>query len=994
MHKWLLVWFVLSLLLPIFPSTSASAENIEPYTPDGQATIKVAAAMDWQVTEAAEDMLVQWGMDTRQISAAQTERSMVLFSELPQVWFGGYLLPMHLTPLLLTTEERIAPLLADVATMPWSAPLPVAAPLTPTVIGGEDLIAARRELAEPALTLPSSPLFVLREGRMRGMRIAVVAFSPIYVEAGAVRVAYAGRAHIPHSKALPPTTALFSREAGSTQTKNAISLLPTPSGPTNDAALKRSGKVVVSEAGIQQVTGDALLTAGFAANLALHQLQLWWQGVQIPLEIRDADDRLDAHTQIRFYAAPSAHTMSVGDRWRRTTTYWLTVEEEPGLRINQREVLPSQAPLRHSAFVRTIWEDNRLYESTMAGVDDDHWFAAALETEAIQPDNPASNPVKTITLTHALPLDVNSTESSELTLTGSARLAAQHLLYVKLGKTVHSITWQHEESYTNWQHTLTTQEHSNRIDLVLVAGHRPSLLRLDKVYGRQPVQLDFQGRGAFFEGAAGRWRYVLSNVPPQSSLYDITDPLQPTLLATSTAPTIEFEDGPDVRQYLLAAADHLHIPTLTLHTPLTFSATEGADAVYIAPARFHGALAPLVAHRRQQGYTVRLVDVQDLYDGWSYGQVAPEAIRQFLRFAVTTWTPSPVAAVLVGDGTIDPRNYMGYQDGGANLDLMPAYLAPIDPWIGETACESCFGQLDGDSPLDAAEDPAFLLDIWIGRLSVQDEAQARTVVEKLLAYETAQPADLLAPWHQSSFYVADNYIHPNGQKDSAGDFAAYADFIVDGDHTQSIDPIQSPQIFTRRLYYDPTADGITQPWREANAGQARLRVIEELRQGPALVTYHGHSNHFQWGTTDPSFDPPYLFSANDIFLLDNQTQPFVLLQMTCLTSQFAFVSPSGTTIDERFWRHENGGAVAVWGSAGLTVAAGQDKLLRGFQAQLWTLPPLTARLGELTAAGYFHLFANGVCCQETRYSYLLLGDPLTPLLLWTPLQNYLPIVHN
>lgn len=53
-------------------------------------------------------------------------------------------------------------------------------------------------------------------------------------------------------------------------------------------------------------------------------------------------------------------------------------------------------------------------------------------------------------------------------------------------------------------------------------------------------------------------------------------------------------------------------------------------------------------------------------------------------------------ADLVGDGTSDPHTYLGR----GNANHIPPYLALVDPWLGETACEPCFGQFDGDDPLD------------------------------------------------------------------------------------------------------------------------------------------------------------------------------------------------------------------------------------------------------------------------------------------------------
>ena len=120
-----------------------------------------------------------------------------------------------------------------------------------------------------------------------------------------------------------------------------------------------------------------------------------------------------------------------------------------------------------------------------------------------------------------------------------------------------------------------------------------------------------------------------------------------------------FDSGPAAARYVLAGPGTLHAPVLSLYTPAKLDAPLDADLVYLAPAGFLAELAPLAARRRAQGHSVALVDVQAVYDLWSGGQVAPDALRDFLRYAAATWTRPPRAALLVGDGTSDPLNYTG-----------------------------------------------------------------------------------------------------------------------------------------------------------------------------------------------------------------------------------------------------------------------------------------------------------------------------------------------
>ncbi|PMP77515.1 MAG: hypothetical protein C0183_17235, partial [Roseiflexus castenholzii] len=125
----------------------------------------------------------------------------------------------------------------------------------------------------------------------------------------------------------------------------------------------------------------------------------------------------------------------------------------------------------------------------------------------------------------------------------------------------------------------------------------------------------------------------------------------------------------------------------------------------------------------------------------------------------------------------------------------------------------------------------------------------------------------------------------------------------------------------------------------------------------------------------------------------------VVLALTCLSSAFQWPSYVGMTVDEALLLHEKGGAVAVWGPTGLGVSYGHDKLQRGFFRALWSPAPdvgieRAVPLGALTSAGFRDLFTGSACCQETIFTYALLGDPLTPLRMTAGTRVMLPLVQR
>jgi hypothetical protein len=373
-----------------------------------------------------------------------------------------------------------------------------------------------------------------------------------------------------------------------------------------------------------------------------------------------------------------------------------------------------------------------------------------------------------------------------------------------------------------------------------------------------------------------------------------------------------------------------------------------------------------VQRRQAQGYRVALVDPQAIYDGWSFGQLAPEAIRAFLKDLAAARGQPPRAVTLVGDGTSDPRNYTGRN----NQTFIPPYLAMVDPYSGETACETCFAQLDGASPLDDARP-----DLLLGRLPVKSAEELAALVAKLLAYETA-PGGL--DWRSQITVVADNGVEASGAPDLGGDFAAFGDALL----------AQRPAgMRVSRVYYDPwrrDARGQplaqnAEPWRVADADAAYAATKRALGQGAGLLFYVGHSDYFRWAVTDAAREPGVLLSLFDPDALANGGRLPILLEMTCMTAAFQQPAFSGTTIDERLLLSPTGGVAAVWGPTGLGVAHGHDALARGFLRALRAAPPQSATMGALVQAGYDELLASPSCCQDAVRTFALLGDPLMPV---------------
>lgn len=962
---------------------------------------------------------------------------------LPHQLYGGYNLPLQTYTLLLEDERAVELEIQKITARPLADTLtPAPVELPPALDWEPD-----PNLASPPRQLPTAPVFIVRQGNLRGVPIAVVAVSPVYEEDGVVKVAESVHASVPGA------TLFDSERADAARKTRAASLRATPvTVPVNSDALRAAHKLIVSQAGIQEVTFAEL---GGVSNP--DNLRLTFKGAEVALEV--LSDRL------RFYAPPP------GDRWNTTDVYWLT--SSTGSRARMVTLPEGPASQDGVAYTRGVWLENLVYDSVYAGHDADHWFHADMRTDPTM--SALTAPTATVSAPSPLPLiDASGQFSVNVTVwlrppdSACRSNLATYRIDAKLGSSESTILWNPApgcQLQQNWSLPVTLTGTSQALQVKLMPSTHPLGIKLDSMNWQRPVRLDFGGQGADFWTDAGAWNYTWSNLPSDTpvgafrvllpvvmvrpgstaataaatsaattvraaapaatatvpwQLYDVTVPLRPALV-TASATGFSQADSTVPRHYVLANLAGLGKPTVIAQQAVNFGDPLAADAIYIGPAQFADELEPLFVLRRSQGYKPLFVDVAAIQDVYGYGHVSATALRNFLRHR-TDWqnVARQISVVLVGDGTYDPRGYQGI----LNDNLVTPYMAEVDPFIREVPCEPCFAQLHGDDPVtgdnvhgdNGSQIGFFAADVWLGRFPVRNEAELTTVVGKIVAYETQ--GGMEDKWRKQHVFMADNYIteldaNNNAKVDEAGDFGTITDELIQ-EMPHGIKPT--------RIYYDPAPNRIVRKnsqgspvqspsrpdymltdarwpvseWQIADSQVAHDTVVQELSKGAGLVFYNGHSNHFQYARTYTGSENliNYLMNTNTAnFSLTNADKPFIMLAMTCYTSQFARPTNVGV-LDEILFRRAGGGAVAVWGPAGLTVAHGHDRLQQGFMHRLWEGETMNTPLGALAEAGYDELLTVAPLNLDAVMTFLLTGDPLTKARVYAETSNYLPLVNK
>jgi hypothetical protein len=346
------------------------------------------------------------------------------------------------------------------------------------------------------------------------------------------------------------------------------------------------------------------------------------------------------------------------------------------------------------------------------------------------------------------------------------------------------------------------------------------------------------------------------------------------------------------------------------------------DYVAITHANFASAAEELAVQRRRDGLTAAVVDVDDLYDEFNFGEKTPQAIKDFVHRARTSWKRAPKYLVLVGDATLDPRDYMGF--GGA--DFVPSKQLPMAQVSLETASDDWYADDDADGVPDAA----------VGRLSVRTSDQAFEMVDKILAYANGDAG----AWTKNVLLVADeNDDVTNFERLTAGLQA-----LVPAGYT--VHPILRGQL---------------------GLDAARAELTAAVNEGQLIVNYVGHGSVHVWGH-DAS-----LLTSDDIHTAwHTGTRLPLVVAMSCLNGFFHDIYDE-ESMAETLLRAPQGGAVAAWASSALTLPAAQAAVNQELFRLIFTQPGLT--IGEAVAAA-----KRSIPDRDVRRSWIFFGDPAMRLI--------------
>ncbi|HIE27114.1 TPA: hypothetical protein EYP66_07495, partial [Candidatus Poribacteria bacterium] len=414
--------------------------------------------------------------------------------------------------------------------------------------------------------------------------------------------------------------------------------------------------------------------------------------------------------------------------------------------------------------------------------------------------------------------------------------------------------------------------------------------------------------------------------------------------------TLVFEDNvaQPTRYYAVQPTSYMRVPRIEKDIPSNLrNPANRADYIIISHKDFIKGIETLAEHRRKQGLDVLIVNIEDVYDEFSYGLFDPRAIQSFLRYAYHNWDKKPTYVLLVGDAHYDYKNStvrMYREDYGIQYDLYPIFVPTYHSWSpegGETAMDHKFVTVSGDDTLP---------DMAIGRLAVQTPSELRGMVKKIIAYDKGEKNDGL--WRSRIMQVADDEV----------------DHVGDEEFEKSRERLIK--------YYIPVAYDTQKIYLRVikSPGRTNKEIIDNINEGVVALEYAGHGGAWTWADQN-------IFRGDNIQILRNKGKyPFVITT-TCLNGFFDKPVKFGEhSLSEEFLLGENRGAIASLSATRLTYAAANSAFDEQLFTQMFKIKPPILGLIILQSKVNFIAKHTSLWIPGAE-QYTLFGDPATQLAL-------------
>ena len=611
-------------------------------------------------------------------------------------------------------------------------------------------------------------------------------------------------------------------------------------------------KISVSQDGIYQLTYADLQAAGFpVASVDPRRMQLFFRGEEQAITVQGQQDaRLDPQDFVLFYGQENDGTLDAGlyvapeaqphpyyNLHSDTTAYFLTwrLDTGTGRRMNtfsENNVtsLPVQ-PFHLKEVAQRFTSEfsaGRLYpQGSTSGInarlsDFDYgegWTGSRLARgESGDYTLPVASPVR-------------SGPRPQLSLVLAGRNGLPHSVTVQVGSNAGSLRTLTEVNF-NYYDTYQLDEVLEWSDVgddqctvrltvngVGSSADNVSLSYVTLTYAQQ-ANAEATDLAMHLVANPGGKSYVEINNPPASSvLLDITDPDAPEQIGTNLIGgrlTAVVPNTTTPRQLYVGerkTVDAIRRVALPLPDPGATFLIISHPALHQPGGQYSDPVAAYQAYRSSPeggNHAVLTVNVQQLYNQFSYGETTPLAIRRFCRYMLANGQPEYL--LIIGKGLTVNFNYYR-QDAGTTTQV---HYIPTAGFPGSDVLYTA--GLAGSDGVGAA--------IPTGRINALNPQEVANYLDKVKEQEAR---DISVDYQANSTREAlwkKRLVHLSGG-------VTASELVTFGRYVDNFERIADDDFLGARVS--------TQSKTTNNATEL-INVSDEVNKGVALITFFGHSS--------------------------------------------------------------------------------------------------------------------------------------------------------
>ena len=471
-----------------------------------------------------------------------------------------------------------------------------------------------------------------------------------------------------------------------------------------------------------------------------------------------------------------------------------------------------------------------------------------------------------------------------------------------------------------------------------------------KVYGNIPLSWNNSSNGsdAFSKAKEVAFGYTIDNVSEQNNItLQVTkgnnvrlDYITLTFNTPFAAPHLKTDNFPSAEYVYNITNQNLH-------------ADDFYDMVIIIPTtqKLLAQAKRLKAfHEEFDKMKVRIVPADELYNEFSSGTPDANAYRRYMKMlydrAGNDEQKMPKYLVLFGDGSFDNRMNTAEWRGKNPDDYLLCYESENS--FHKVYCyvdDGFYCLLDDNEGgnLLSADKP----DIAVGRIPVVNDAQAKVVVDKIVAYNTNHNA---GDWQNTIFFMGDDgneNLHMQDVEDAAT--------MIEG---------LNPAYHIKKVMWDAfnrvnSAQGATYP-------DVSKIIKQQQAQGALIMDYVGHGVEYQISHEN-------VLRLSDFTSFNNKNLPL------WITASCDIMPFDGTVanIGESALLNPNGGAVAFFGTTRTVYANYNKRINMSFLKHVLSNDakgkPIS--IGEAQRLAKNDMIDSGADHTENKLQYALLGDP-------------------